>query len=35
LISHDESVVSKLDKRTILMEKGQIIREETKGKYIL
>ncbi len=35
LISHDESVVSKLDKRTILMEKGQIIREETKGKYII
>ena len=35
LITHDESVVSKLDKRTILMEKGQIIREEEKGKYII
>lgn len=35
LITHDESILSKLDKRTILMEKGQIIREETKGKYIL
>ncbi|MCF7906403.1 ATP-binding cassette domain-containing protein [Patescibacteria group bacterium] len=35
LITHDESVVSKIDKRTILMEKGQIIREEEKGKYII
>lgn len=35
LISHDESIVTKLDKRTILMEKGQIIREESKGKYII
>lgn len=35
LITHDESVVSKLDKRTILMEKGQITREEKKGKYII
>jgi len=35
LITHDESVVSKIDKRTILMEKGQIIREEEKGKNII
>jgi len=35
LASHDKQVVDKLKKRVITLEKGKMIRDEEKGKYII
>ena len=35
LASHDKQVVDRLKKRVITLEKGKIIRDEEKGKYII
>ena len=35
LASHDKSVVDKLKKRVITLEKGVVVRDEEKGKYII
>lgn len=35
LASHDKQVVDKLGKRVISLEKGVLVRDEEKGKYII
>ncbi|XLQ19889.1 MAG: cell division ATP-binding protein FtsE [Candidatus Moraniibacteriota bacterium] len=35
LATHDKSIVDKLNKRVILMDKGRIIRDDLHGKYII
>lgn len=35
LASHDREIVNTLEKRVITMEKGKIIRDEEKGRYII
>ncbi len=35
LATHDKDVVNSLDKRVITLDKGRVIRDEEKGKYIL
>ncbi|MEA3323209.1 MAG: cell division ATP-binding protein FtsE [Patescibacteria group bacterium] len=35
LATHDKSVVDKLSRRVILMDKGQIMRDDEHGKYII
>ncbi len=35
LATHDKEVINALEKRVITLDKGRIIRDEAKGKYIL
>ncbi len=35
LATHDKSVVDKLNRRVILMDKGRIMRDDAHGKYII
>ncbi len=35
LATHDKEVVNNLEKRVITMDKGRIVRDDPKGKYIL
>ena len=35
LATHDKSIVDKLNRRVILMDKGHIIRDDVHGKYII
>ena len=35
LATHDREIVNKLGKRVITLEKGQIIRDEAEGRYII
>ncbi len=35
LATHDKEVINNLDKRVITLDKGRLIRDEQKGKYIL
>lgn len=35
LATHDKDIVNQLEKRVITMDKGKIIRDEEKGRYIL
>ena len=35
LATHDKSIVDKLNKRVILMDKGRIMRDDLHGKYII
>ena len=35
LATHDKSVVDKLSRRVILMDKGRIVRDDAHGKYII
>ncbi len=35
LATHDKSIVDKLNRRVILMDKGRIIRDDIHGKYII
>jgi cell division transport system ATP-binding protein len=35
LATHDREVINSLDRRVITLDKGRIIRDEKKGKYIL
>jgi cell division transport system ATP-binding protein len=35
LATHDKEIVNQLEKRVITLDRGKIIRDEAKGKYIL
>ncbi|MDO8536708.1 MAG: ATP-binding cassette domain-containing protein, partial [bacterium] len=35
LATHDKEVINAIEKRVITLDKGRIIRDEEKGKYIL
>ena len=35
LATHDKEVINSLEKRVITLDKGRVIRDEKKGKYIL
>jgi cell division transport system ATP-binding protein len=35
LATHDKDIVNALDKRVITLDKGRVVRDEQKGKYIL
>jgi len=35
LATHDKSIVDKLNRRVILMDKGRIMRDDAHGKYII
>jgi cell division transport system ATP-binding protein len=35
LATHDKEVINSLEKRVITLDKGRLIRDEQKGKYIL
>ncbi len=35
LATHDNSIVNNLERRVVLMEKGRIIKDEAKGKYLI
>jgi len=35
LATHDKEVINNLDKRVVTLDRGRIIRDEEKGKYIL
>jgi cell division transport system ATP-binding protein len=35
LATHDKSIVDKLNRRVILMNKGRVVRDDIKGKYII
>ena len=35
LATHDKDVINSLEKRVITLDKGRVIRDEAKGKYIL
>lgn len=35
LATHDKDIVNSLDKRVITLDKGRVVRDEQKGKYIL
>ncbi|MEK7507537.1 MAG: cell division ATP-binding protein FtsE [Patescibacteria group bacterium] len=35
LATHDREIINKLEKRVITIDRGRIIRDEEKGKYIL
>ena len=35
LATHDRDIINKLEKRVITIDRGRIIRDEEKGKYIL
>jgi len=35
LATHDREIINKLEKRVITMDRGRIIRDEERGKYIL
>lgn len=35
LATHDKEIVNSLEKRVITLDKGRIVRDEQKGKYIL
>jgi cell division transport system ATP-binding protein len=35
LATHDKSVVDKLNRRVILMDRGRIVRDDERGKYII
>jgi cell division transport system ATP-binding protein len=35
LATHDREIINSLDKRVVTLEKGKIIRDEEKGRYIL
>jgi len=35
LATHDKEVINNLERRVITLDKGRLIRDEQKGKYIL
>jgi cell division transport system ATP-binding protein len=35
LATHDKSIVDKLNRRVILMDRGRIVRDDLRGKYII
>jgi cell division transport system ATP-binding protein len=35
LATHDKEIINNLEKRVITLDKGRMIRDEQKGKYIL
>ena len=35
LATHDKEIVNNLDKRVVTLDRGRIIRDEERGKYIL
>ncbi len=35
LATHDNSIVNSLERRMVLMDKGRIIKDEEKGKYLI
>ena len=35
LATHDKEVINNLERRVITLDKGRLIRDEKKGKYIL
>ncbi len=35
LATHDKEIINRLDKRVITLDRGRVIRDEEKGKYIL
>jgi cell division transport system ATP-binding protein len=35
LATHDKDIVNSLDKRVITLDKGRVVRDEERGKYIL
>lgn len=35
LATHDKSIVDKLNRRVILMDKGRVMRDDEQGKYII
>lgn len=35
LATHDNNIVNNLDRRVVLMEKGRIVKDEAKGKYLI
>ncbi len=35
LATHDKSIVDKLNRRVVLMDKGRIMRDDLRGKYII
>jgi len=35
LATHDKSIVDKLNRRVILMDKGRIVRDDLHGKYVI
>ena len=35
LATHEKDIVNELEKRVITLDRGRVIRDEEKGKYIL
>ena len=35
LATHDNSIVNNLERRVILMEKGKVVKDDLKGKYLI
>lgn len=35
LATHDNSIVNNLERRVILMEKGRVVKDDAKGKYLI
>lgn len=35
LATHDNSIVNALERRVVLMDKGRIVKDDTKGKYLI
>ncbi|MBI2052061.1 MAG: cell division ATP-binding protein FtsE, partial [Candidatus Sungbacteria bacterium] len=35
LANHDNSIVNNLARRVVLMDKGRIIKDDEKGKYLI
>ncbi|MDP3800049.1 MAG: cell division ATP-binding protein FtsE [bacterium] len=35
LATHDNSIVNNLERRVVLMEKGKVVKDDAKGKYLI